>query len=101
MSRLWEETVRVLLKGSDGKSVAMIHNFKWKRTPLRVLLRGNHDLTVAPARNLLAATKLHLMHLGKLLTWCQAWPCLLLPGQIQLERELPGKSGLAHLHICK
>jgi hypothetical protein len=68
MSRLWEETVRVLLQGSDGKSVAMIHNFKWTRTPFRVLLRGSHDLTIAPARNLLAATKLHLVHLSKLLT---------------------------------
>jgi hypothetical protein len=58
----------MLLQGSDGKSVAMIHNFKWKRTPLRVLLRGSHDLTFAPARNLLAAAKLHLVHLGKLLT---------------------------------
>jgi hypothetical protein len=38
MSRLWEVTVRMLLQGSDGKSIAMIHNFKWKRTPLRALL---------------------------------------------------------------
>jgi hypothetical protein len=46
----------------------MIHNFKWKRTPLRVLLRGSHDLIVALARNQLAAAMLHLVHLGKLLT---------------------------------
>jgi hypothetical protein len=45
----------------------MIHNFKCKRNPLQVLLRGSHDLTIAPARNLLAAAKLHLVHLGKLL----------------------------------
>jgi hypothetical protein len=58
----------MLLQGSDSKSVTMIHNFKWKRTPLQVLLRESHDLTVAPARNLLAAVKHHLVHLGKLLT---------------------------------
>jgi hypothetical protein len=33
----------------------MIHNFKWKRTPLRaLLLQGSFDLTITPARNLLA-----------------------------------------------
>jgi hypothetical protein len=59
----------MLLQGSDGKSIAMIHNFKWKRTPLRaLLLRGSYDLTIAPARNLLAAAKLHLVHIDKLLT---------------------------------
>jgi hypothetical protein len=59
----------MLLQGSNGKSVAMIHNIKWKRTPLRaLLLQGNYDLTVAPARNLLAAAKLHLVHLDKLPT---------------------------------
>jgi hypothetical protein len=68
MSRLWEETVQMLLQGSDGKSVAMIHNFKWKRTPLRALLQGSFDLTVAAARNLQAAAKLHLVQLDKLPT---------------------------------
>jgi hypothetical protein len=59
----------MLLQGSDDKSIAMIHNFKWKRTPLRaLLLQGSFDLTVAPARNLLAAAKLHLVHLDKLPT---------------------------------
>jgi hypothetical protein len=47
----------------------MIHNFKWKGTPLRaLLLRGSYVLTIAPARNLLAAAKLHIVHLDKLLT---------------------------------
>jgi hypothetical protein len=45
----------MLLLGSDGKSITMIHNFKWKRTPHRALLQGSFDLTVAPARNLQAA----------------------------------------------
>jgi hypothetical protein len=59
----------MLLQGSEGKSVAMIHNFKWKGTPLRaLLLRGSYVLTIAPARNLLAAAKLHIVHLDKLLT---------------------------------
>jgi hypothetical protein len=58
----------MLLQGSDGKSVAMIHNFKWKRTPLRALLQGSFDLIVAPVRNLQAAAKLHLVHLDKLPT---------------------------------
>jgi hypothetical protein len=58
----------MLLQGSDNKSVAMIHNFKWKRTPLRALPQGSFDLTVAPAKNLQAATKLHLMYLDKLST---------------------------------
>jgi hypothetical protein len=59
----------MLLQGSNGKSVAMIHNFKWKRTPLRaLLLQGSYDLTVALTRNLLAAAKLHLVHLNKLPT---------------------------------
>jgi hypothetical protein len=68
MSRLWEEAVRMLLRGSDGKNVAMIHNIKWKRTLLRALLQGSFDLTVASARNLQAAAKLHLVHLVRLLT---------------------------------
>jgi hypothetical protein len=58
----------MLLLGSDVKSVAMIHNFKWKRTPHRALLQGSFDLTVAPARNLQAAAKLHLVQLVRLLT---------------------------------
>jgi hypothetical protein len=58
----------MLLQGSDGKNIAMILNIKWKRTPLRTLLQGSFDLTVAPARNLLAAAKLHLMQLVRLLT---------------------------------
>jgi hypothetical protein len=51
----------MLLQGSDSKNITMIHNIKWKRTPLRALLQGSFDLTVAPARNLQAAAKLHLV----------------------------------------
>jgi hypothetical protein len=58
----------MLLQGSDGKNVAMMHNIKWKRTPLRALLQGSCDLTVAPARNLQATAKLHLVQLDRLLT---------------------------------
>jgi uncharacterized protein YlxP (DUF503 family) len=59
----------MLLQGSDGKSIAMIHNFKWKRTLLRaLLLQGSFNLTVAPARNQQTAAKLHLVHLDKLPT---------------------------------
>jgi hypothetical protein len=58
----------MLLQGSDGKNVTMIHNIKWKRTLLRALLQGSFDLTVAPARNLRAAAKLHLVLLNKLPT---------------------------------
>jgi hypothetical protein len=58
----------MLLQDSDSKNVAMIHNIKWKRTPLRALLQGSFDLTVAPARNLQAAAKLHLVQLDKLPT---------------------------------
>jgi hypothetical protein len=68
MSRLWEETVHMLLLGRDGKNVAMILNIKWKRTPLRVLLQGNFTLTIAPARNLPAAAKPHLVQLVRPLT---------------------------------
>jgi hypothetical protein len=68
MSRLWEEIVQMLLLGRDGKNVAMILNIKWKRTPLRVLLQESFDLTIAPARNLQAVAKLHLVQLVRLLT---------------------------------
>jgi hypothetical protein len=68
MSRLWEETMHMLLLGRDDKNIAMILNIKWKRTPLRVLLQGNFALTVAPARNLPAAAKPHLVQLVRLLT---------------------------------
>jgi hypothetical protein len=57
----------MLLQGSNGKSFAMIHNFKWKRTPLRALLQESFDLIVASARNLQAAAKLHLVHLDNFL----------------------------------
>jgi hypothetical protein len=33
-----------------------------------LLLQGSYDLTVTSARNLLAAAKLHLVHLDKLAT---------------------------------
>jgi hypothetical protein len=68
MFRLWEETVQMFLLGRDGKNIATILNIKWKRTPLRVLLQGSSALIVAPARNLLAAAKLHLVQLVRLLT---------------------------------
>jgi hypothetical protein len=58
----------MLLQGSDNKSVAMIRNFKWKSTPLRALPQGSFDLTIALAKNLQAAAKLHLVHLDKLPT---------------------------------
>jgi hypothetical protein len=58
----------MLLLGRDGKNVTMILNIKWKRTPLRVLLQESFDIAVAPARNPLAAAKLHLVHLVRLLT---------------------------------
>jgi hypothetical protein len=67
MSRLWEETMQMLLLGRDGKNVAMILNIKWKRTPLRVL-QESFDLTVAPAMNLQTVAKLHLVQLVRILT---------------------------------
>jgi hypothetical protein len=58
----------MLLLGRDSKNVTMILNIKWKRTPLRVPLQGSFSLIVAPARNLPAAAKLHLVQLVRLLT---------------------------------
>jgi hypothetical protein len=57
MSRLWEETVHMLLLGKDGKNVAMILNIKWKRTPLRVLLQGNCDNVIVLAKSPQAAVR--------------------------------------------
>jgi hypothetical protein len=55
MSRLWEETMHMLLLGRVGKNVATILNIKWKRTPLRVLLQGNCTHVIILAKSLQAA----------------------------------------------
>jgi hypothetical protein len=55
MSRLWEETVHMLLLGKDGKNANMIHKFKRRKFHLRVLLQGNCDHIIVLAKSPQAA----------------------------------------------
>jgi hypothetical protein len=51
MSRLWEETVHMLLLDRDGKNVDMIHKFKRRKFHLLVLLQGNCDHVIVLAKS--------------------------------------------------
>jgi hypothetical protein len=67
MSRLWDETVLMLLLDRDGKNVDMIHKFKRWKFHLLVLLQENFVLATVRAKSLQEAAH-KPVHLVKLHT---------------------------------
>jgi hypothetical protein len=64
MSRLWDETVHMLLLDRDGKNANMIHKFKRRKFHLLVLLQGNCVHIIVLAKSLQEAAH-KLIHLVK------------------------------------
>jgi hypothetical protein len=64
MSRLWDESVLMLLLDRGGKNANMIHKFKRRKFHLLVLLQGNFVHVTVLAKSLQEAAHKHI-HLIK------------------------------------
>jgi hypothetical protein len=62
MSRLWDESVHMLLLDREGKNADMIHKFKRRKFHLLVLLQGSYVLVTVLAKSLPEAAH-KLIHL--------------------------------------
>jgi hypothetical protein len=64
MSRLWDESMHMLLLDREGKNANMIHKYKRRKFHLLVLLQGNYVRVTVLAKSLQEVAHKHI-HLVK------------------------------------